>query len=67
MTRRDWWLGIALVVLALLTHAAVPRYEWTHVQGNNWTRADRWTGRLSLAGVANGKWVEVDVAALTPR
>jgi hypothetical protein len=44
MTRRDWWLGIAVVVLTLLLHAAVPRYEW-RTAGRGMLRIDRWTGQ----------------------
>lgn len=49
MTRRDWWLGIILLVAALAAHAAIPRYQWTHIQGGIWSRADRWTGHLALS------------------
>ena len=27
MKRGDWWCGVALVALAILFHAAIPRYE----------------------------------------
>lgn len=52
MTRTDWWLGVVLLVAALLAHAAFPRYEWTHQQGGTGSalamiRLDRWTGRTA--------------------
>ena len=35
-TRRDWWIGVVTIALALLAHAVipqyVPRYEWRHDQ-----------------------------------
>jgi hypothetical protein len=45
MTRRDWWLGVFVVALVLLLHAAIPRYEWRSA-GSMPTaaRIDRWTG-----------------------
>lgn len=46
MTRRDWWLGVGLVALAILLHAAFPRYEWRNVKGVPLVRIDRWTGRV---------------------
>ncbi len=51
MTRRDWWLGIALLTVALLLHATipacVPRYEYIVLgpQSTDVIRHDRWTGR----------------------
>ena len=27
MRRVDWWLGVGLLVVAILLHAAIPRYE----------------------------------------
>ena len=44
MTRRDWWIGIAVLVLAILVHAAFPRYEWRQGPGVRMIRIDRWTG-----------------------
>lgn len=46
MTRRDWWLGVACIVAALILHALVPRYEWRHIDGSAWGRVDRWSGEL---------------------
>lgn len=61
MTRRDWWIGIALIACALLLHAAVPRYEWRerHV-GNAATfliRIDRWTGSADYGRWQDGRWM----------
>ena len=46
MTRRDWWLGVALVTLSLLAHVACPRYEYIVLgpQNGDVIRHDRWTG-----------------------
>ena len=47
ISRRDWWIGIVLVVLAILVHALVPRYEYQQSGPGSiaWVRVDRWTGR----------------------
>jgi hypothetical protein len=56
MTRRDWWIGIMLIVVALLLHAAVPRYEWRQLgTGGTWSRADRWSGALELWALRPGQ------------
>jgi hypothetical protein len=54
LKRRDWWLGIAAVVTALLIHAAIPRYNWSFSEGT-WHRVDRWTGTVRIGGMANGR------------
>lgn len=57
MTRRDWWLGMAALVIAVLLHAAVPRYEWRPLAGTiGFVRIDRWTGRAQLGGWHDGTW-----------
>ncbi len=51
ITRRDWWIGVALVTAAILVHALVPRYDYVHSGGypsNPWIAFDRWTGDLEL-------------------
>ncbi len=48
MTRRDWWLGVVAVVLAILVHAAIPRYRWQQRDRVYWVRIDRWTGTAEL-------------------
>lgn len=30
MRRTDWWVGVLLIVLALLVHPLLPRYEYHH-------------------------------------
>ena len=47
ISRREWWIGVVLVVLAVLAHALVPRYEYQHSGPGSiaWVRVDRWTGR----------------------
>ena len=46
MTRRDWWLGVALVAGGLVFHAACPRYEFQTFGPLNADvlKVDRWTG-----------------------
>ena len=54
MMRRDWWMGILVLVAAMVAHAAMNRYSW-HVydlegQGQNaraLLRVDRFTGAVS--------------------
>lgn len=47
MKRRDWWLGIAVIVGALLAHAAFPRYAIREVGTGRYPyRVDRWTGYI---------------------
>ncbi len=60
MTRRRWWLGVAALVVAVLLHAAVPRYSWLPVAGEpgGLVRIDRWTGRAEWGRLdpATGAW-----------
>jgi len=56
IARRDWWVGIAAIALAVLLHALVPRYD-RHPSGTGWwLRSDRWTGRADLARWYQGEW-----------
>ena len=64
MTRRDWWIGVTLLCAVVLIHAAIPRYEWRHVQGVAFTKVDRWTGTMRFGAVVDGRWVERNVADL---
>ncbi len=50
MTRRDWWLGIAAIVVVVLLHAALPRYTFERVPNTLtlYVRFDRWTGRAAF-------------------
>ena len=56
MTRRDWWLGVTLVVLALLAHALVPRYEWSAPSGGSILRIDRWLGQTEVMKYYEGRF-----------
>lgn len=65
MTRRDWWIGITAIVLALLLHAVVPqylpRYEWRNVgRGVLWAKIDRWTGSVETVRVTPGQRTAAD-------
>jgi hypothetical protein len=57
MTKPDWWIGIGLVVAAIVVHGLVPRYEWRIVQGAPMIRIDRWTGSAQVGGFDTGRWV----------
>ena len=55
ITRRDWWIGVALVTAAILVHALVPRYDYRHPTaggggwyGGEWIVIDRWTGDAEM-------------------
>lgn len=52
MTRRDWWLGIAALCMAVLLHALLPRYALT-VRNDGFIRFDHWTGRAEIAVSSN--------------
>ena len=45
MQTRHWYIGVALLVAALVFHALVPRYEWRAGPQARLVRIDRWTGR----------------------
>lgn len=56
ITRRDWWIGVGVILLALLAHAAIPRYEYrNHARPGMFTRMDRWTGSAELVTVNSGE------------
>lgn len=61
MTTRAWWIGITVIVLALLAHAAFPRYEWRAVPDKPGAliRIDRWTGRATWGHFSTGTWTPV--------
>lgn len=52
MTRRDYWLGVLLLALAILAQGLLPRYEWriagdpTGIQ--QLIRVDNWTGGAQM-------------------
>jgi hypothetical protein len=63
MTRRDWWLGIAVLTAFLVFHAAVPRYAWHPADVTGlFIRVDRWTGTVSLGSLASGRWMPMGYA-----
>ncbi|MCX6551196.1 MAG: helix-turn-helix domain-containing protein [Acidobacteria bacterium] len=59
MTRRDWWFGVGVIVLALLFHASVPRYEWRVVSNGIVVRIDRWSGVADASVVNRDGWSDV--------
>jgi hypothetical protein len=71
MTRRDWWLGIGAVVVAILLHAAIPRYAWRDTSGpyrqaGLVMRIDRWTGHADVGRYdEHGRWEIFEQAATT--
>ena len=74
ISRRDWWIGIVLVVLAILVHALVPRYEYQHDGPGSiaWVRVDRWTGRalfttLTTDGIMRMEEGKTSVLSKQPR
>jgi hypothetical protein len=52
MTRRDWWLGVALILVALVGHAVFPRYDVRYIDGAGMVRIDTWTGTFARVYVA---------------
>jgi len=59
MTRRDWWLGILAVVLAVLLHALLPRYEIRSSGQRILGRIDHWTGTIEIIGPNVPAWYRV--------
>ena len=58
MTRRDWWLGVAVLAIAIVLHAAFPRYEWRTLDSYV-VRLDRWTGGAALSNWSSRQWVPI--------
>ena len=52
LARRDWWIGVGLIVLTLLAHAVIPqylpRYEFRPLERFEGQRIDRWTGTAQM-------------------
>jgi len=73
MTRRDWWLGVGLVALAVLMNAAIPRYDIRTVgvgRAHAFMRVDRWTGHAEVATGPTAylaTWVSVPKQSLFTR
>jgi len=64
MTRRDWWLGVAAVGIAILFHAAFPRYDWRGGGSAPLVRIDRWTSQVDHMRLYQGRYYTV--TQLTP-
>lgn len=63
VTPRQFWIGITLLIVAVLAHAAFPRYDWRQDREAPvvWTRIDRWTGTLQLGAIQpGGRWMAAD-------
>ena len=61
ITRRDWWLGVALVTAAILFHAAFPRFQIQQAVGQNqgvW-RIDRWSGEVEITTDKATSWLKI--------
>lgn len=65
MTKRDWWLGVAIVAAAICLHALLPRHEFSQVTGLRGVlvRVDRWTGRATMGVFRGGVWTAVNEPA----
>lgn len=60
MSRREWWIGIVLIGVALLGHVALPRYD-VMVSDHAFVRVDRWTGHVEVSdGGWETAWLTVD-------
>ena len=48
------WIGVSAVVLAVLLHASVPRYEWRTVAVDPFPliRTDRWLGTAEVGSIS---------------
>jgi hypothetical protein len=56
MTRRDWYIGVTLIAVAVLLHALLPRYEWrAGPSDRHLIRIDRWTGAASLGVISSSQ------------
>lgn len=66
MTTRSWWVGVAIVSLALLVHALVPRYD-IRIEGVAFVRIDRWTGTVELGPAKRLSWVTMASTTNTAR
>ena len=66
MTRSHWWLGVLLLVAAVVGHAFLPRYEWHTQPGiGRSVRIDRWTGAVTwvMYDAGGRRWVRIDIGA----
>ena len=55
ISRLEWWISVTLVVLVIVVHALVPRYEYQQASagGLGWVRVDRWTGQAIIVTPVN--------------
>jgi len=63
ISRRDWWLGVIVLAVALVFHALAPRYDWIAHSTAGLMRIDRWTGGATLGTFTSeprGTWRPVD-------
>lgn len=59
-TSRALWIALGALALAIVIHAALPRYSF-HMQGAAAIRVDRWTGAAVVGGYgADGHWLPRD-------
>ena len=65
VSRRDWWLGVLIVAVAVLLHAAWPRYDWRHVVGGVFVRINHWTGAAVIGRTGADRQWTPDYAKLT--
>lgn len=70
MSQRSWWLGVMAIVLAILLHAAVPRYTWQRPETDDpfaLIRIDRWTGRAQWGAMQRtGEWQAYGTPGFAP-
>ena len=55
ISRLEWWISVTLVVLVIVVHALVPRYEYqlAGAGGLGWVRVDWWTGQAIFVTPVN--------------
>jgi hypothetical protein len=56
ITRRDWWIGVTVVAVAILAHALFPRYQWRDFRGMPIIRVDRWRNIEEVGEFREGVW-----------
>jgi hypothetical protein len=59
-TPRAIVLGAAILLVAAISHAMLPRYDVRHMAGDNrwaYERVDRWTGNIELAPRGGASWM----------
>ena len=62
MTPLHWWLGVLLLIAAVLGQALLPRYEWhTQPRVAGSVRIDRWTGAATWVQYDARRWTRTDL------